>query len=191
MFSKEFLDEVIDSIRFIDLSELEKIVDILISVRKNNGRLFIIGSGGGAGNASHAVCDFRKICGIEAYAPYDNISELTAWTNDKGFNTSIVNWLIESHLKKEDCIMVLSVGGGQDGVSENITLALCYAAERMIKIIGITGKDGGITKKLSDACIVIQVKEKNYMTPITEGLQAVIWHLLVTHNKLKLFQTTW
>ena len=188
MFSQEFLDKVIDSIRYIDLSELEKMVDILC-MNREMGRLFIIGSGGGAGHASHAACDFRKLCNIEAYAPYDNLSELTARANDEGFDTTIINWLKVSRFNEKDCIFVFSVGGGKDGVSENITKALRFAKGKSAKIIGIVGRDGGITKELADACILIQTKD--YVTPITEGLQAVVWHLLVTHPYLQLNSTKW
>jgi D-sedoheptulose 7-phosphate isomerase len=188
MFTKEFLDKTIDSIRFIDVTEVEKMVDILFEVRKF-GRLFIIGSGGGAGHASHAVCDFRKLCNFEAYAPYDNISELTARTNDEGFDTTILNWLKVSNFNQKDCLMVISVGGGAQEVSQNIVQALYYAIKMDAKIIGIVGRDGGATKQVADACILIETKE--YVTPITEGIQAIIWHCLVTNPKLLINQTKW
>lgn len=186
-FSKEFLDKVIDSIRFIDLSELEKMVDILVEVRKT-GRLFIIGSGGGAGHASHAVCDFRKLCGIDAFT-LDNISEITARTNDEGWATSTVNWLKISNISDKDCLMVFSVGGGTANVSVNISNAVSHAKIVHAKIIGIVGRDGGITKQLADATILIQAKE--YTTPIVEGLQAVLWHCIITNPKLQINKTKW
>jgi D-sedoheptulose 7-phosphate isomerase len=189
-FSKEFLDKVIDSIRFIDLSELEKMVDILVEVR-NTGRLFIIGSGGGAGHASHAVCDFRKLCNIDAIAAYDNVSFLSATTNDEGYDMTIIKWLETSKLTKNDCILVFSVGGGNQelGISTNITKALIYSHLSGAKILGIVGRDGGLTKELADATILIHAKD--YVTPITEGVQSVVHHLLVEHPRLKINPTKW
>jgi D-sedoheptulose 7-phosphate isomerase len=189
MFTKDFLDKTIDSIRFIDCSEVEKMVDIIALTREIGGRLFIIGSGGGAGHASHAVCDFRKLCNIEAYSPYDNVSELTARANDDGFDTTIVNWLKVSVFNDKDCLMVISVGGGTDKISQNIVKAVQLADIVGTKIIGIVGKDGGITKELADATILIQTKE--FVTPITEALQAIIWHLLVSHPKLLKNKPKW
>jgi D-sedoheptulose 7-phosphate isomerase len=186
-FSKEFLDKVIDSIRFIDLSELEKMVDILVEAR-NTGRLFIIGSGGGAGHASHAVCDFRKLCNFDALT-LENIPELTARTNDEGWATTTVNWMKGSNFSKNDCLFVISVGGGVSGVSENLLNAVWYASFINAKIVGIVGRDGGITKQKADACILIQAKD--YVTPITESVQAIIWHLLVSHEKLQINKTKW
>jgi D-sedoheptulose 7-phosphate isomerase len=190
MFNQKFLKSVIDSIKLIDPSEIERMVDVLVNTREL-GRLFIIGSGGGAGHASHAVCDFRKLCGIEAYAPYDNISELTARSNDEGYATSIEEWLKVSKLCSNDCLMVLSVGGGTVDVSRNISRALIYAKNIKSSIIGIVGDNGGITHELSQACIRIHTEHKFNMTPITEGLQAVIWHLLVSHPKLQIHKTKW
>jgi D-sedoheptulose 7-phosphate isomerase len=171
----EFLLKVKNAIDLIDKEDILEAVNILSDLK---GRLFVIGSGGGAGHASHAVCDFRKLCNIEAYAVYDNVSELTARTNDEGYETSISEWLKVSKLNSNDCLLIFSVGGGATGVSENINLALKEAKEKDAFIIGIVGRNGGNTKRLADACITI--KTNKFTTPITEGLQAVIWHLLVT-----------
>ena len=191
-FSTDFLNKCKTVIDQIDTEEIEKIVNVLFETRNNKGRLFIIGSGGGAGHASHAVCDFRKLCNIESYAPYDNISELTARTNDEGWETSILNWLLVSKIKKEDCLFVLSVGGGniENKISMNIVNSLRYANEIGTKIVGVVGKDGGYTKKVGTV-IVIPTIDEDYITPITEGFQAIIWHLLVSHPKLKINQTIW
>lgn len=188
---QEFFDSVIDSIRLVDLSELDKMVNILAYLRDNHkGRLFIIGSGGGAGHASHAAADFRKLCNIEAYAPYDNVSELTARTNDEGFDTTILEWLKVSKILPHDCIMILSVGGGTNEVSKNITNVV-KTLNPMVRIIAITGPDGGMAAEYADACIKIIPKKPEYITPVTEGMQAVIWHLLVSHPKLQKNKTKW
>jgi len=208
-FTQNFLEECELIIKSIDSNEIEKIVDILVETRKNKGRLFVIGSGGGAGHASHAVCDFRKLCNIEAYAPYDNISELTARTNDEGWDTTIVNWLRVSNLNHQDCIFVISVGGGdkEKNVSMNIVNAIQYTydistwnysytestfnRQEHPKVVGIIGRDGGYTKKFGDAVVVIPTISQEHVTPLTEGFQAVIWHLLVSHPKLKINETKW
>jgi D-sedoheptulose 7-phosphate isomerase len=176
---EDFFREVENAIDRINYLDVEKVATIV----KNASRLFIIGSGGGAGNASHACADFRKLCNIEAYAPYDNISELTARTNDEGYKTSISEWLKVSNLNKNDCLFVLSVGGGAEGVSENINMAIKEAKDRGASIVGIVGRDGGNTKKHANACILIETP--NYVTPIVEGLQSVICHLLVTILQVK------
>lgn len=186
-YTENFLEEVKQSIDRLDKAEIEKMIDFLVSVR-NTGRLFIIGSGGGAGHASHAVADFRKLCNIESYAPYDNISETTARINDNGWDTSIADWLIVSRFNKNDCLMVISVGGGQDGVSENITEAVLYARATKAKILGIVGKMNSYTTQYADICI--RIKSEN-TTPITEGLQSVIWHLIVSHPRLMLNKAVW
>lgn len=190
-FSKEFLSQCNITINLIDTEEIEKIVDILLETKINKGRLFIIGSGGGAGNASHAVCDFRKICNIETYTPYDNVSELTARVNDEGWDSTIISWLMISNLKQNDCIFVLSVGGGnqEKNISTNIIKALEFAYIIGSKIIGIVGKDGGFTKKIGNAVLLIPTNE--YITPITEGFQSLIHHLIVSHPKLKINKTVW
>lgn len=189
LFYQEFFKEVISSINTVELEKLDQMVDILYSLRERSGRLFIIGSGGGAGHASHAVCDFRKLCEIEAYAPYDNISELTARTNDEGYDTSITEWLKISKFCHNDCLFVFSVGGGHVNVSTNIVKALKLASKEMADIIGVTGNDGGQTKIFANVCLTIKTNE--FITPITEGMQSIIWHLLVSHPKLQLKLTKW
>lgn len=193
IFSNEFIKECIIVLEKINQDNIEKVVEILAEIRDKNGRLFIIGSGGGAGHASHAVCDFRKLCNIEAYAPYDNISELTARVNDEGWDTTILNWLKVSQLKKDDGILVFSVGGGnaEKNISSNIVKALQFAKEIGAKITGIVGKDGGFTKESGNAVVVIPTVNTAHITPITEGFQALIWHLLVSHPKLQLNPTKW
>lgn len=192
-FSKNFLEVCKSTLDYINIDDIESIVDILVEIRNNNGRLFIIGSGGGAGHSSHAVCDFRKICNIESYSPYDNISELTARINDEGWETSIVNWLKISKLNDKDCIFVFSVGGGNEeyNISMNIVKAIEYSKETNAKIVGIVGRDGGYAKFAGDSVIIIPILNNNYVTPITEGLQAVIWHLIVSHPKLQINSTKW
>lgn len=192
-FINDFLLECEEVIHNLDSSVIERMVDILSGSRDNNGRLFIIGSGGGAGHASHAVCDFRKLCNFDAYAPYDNISELTARVNDEGWDVSIINWLKVSRLNSNDCILVFSVGGGnfEKNISMNIVKVVQYAKEIGVKVVGIVGKDGGYTKKLGDAVLVIPTVNSNHITPLTEGFQAVIWHLLVSHPKLQINPTKW
>ena len=167
---RKYLQEVIDSLILVNADRIERMVDII----SRSERLFIIGSGGSSGNASHAVADFRKICNIEAYNPYDNICELTARTNDEGFDTTITEWLKTSKFESGDCLFILSVGGGKDGVSENIVNALLLAKERDVLIIGIVGRDGGKTKELGDEVVLIPTID--YTTPIVEGLQSVILH---------------
>jgi D-sedoheptulose 7-phosphate isomerase len=193
IFSTEFLNECIEAIKRINPGEIEDIANVLFDTRENNGRLFIIGSGGGAGHSSHAVCDFRKLCNIEAYAPYDNISELTARVNDEGWDVTILNWLKVSRLNDRDCIFVFSVGGGNDEkqISTNIVNVVKYAKSIGVKIAGIVGKDGGYTKKNGDAVALIPIINSDHITPLTEGLQAVVWHLLVSHPKLQVNPTKW
>ena len=192
-FSTEFLNECLDTIKQIDTNDIEKIAEELCAVRENNGRLFIVGSGGGAGHSSHAVCDFRKLCDIEAYAPYDNITELTARVNDEGWDVTILNWLKVSRLNKNDCIFVFSVGGGDDekNISTNIVNVVKYAKEIGGKVIGIVGRDGGYTKKIGNAVVIIPTVNSDRITPLTEGLQAIIWHLLVSHPKLQVNTAKW
>lgn len=192
-FIKQFLAEANQIINQLDTQQIEKCVDILSNGRTNEGRLFILGVGGSAANASHAVNDFRKIVGIEAYAPTDNASELTARTNDDGWATVFVNWLKVSRLKANDMVLVLSVGGGnlEKNVSPNLVAALQYAKEVGSKIIGIVGRDGGYTRQVADACVLIPTPNQVNTTPHAEAFQAVIWHLLVSHPKLKVAQTKW
>ncbi len=192
-FSNSFIAECISALEQVDPKEIDKVVRTLESIRTSGGRLFIIGSGGGAGHASHAVCDFRKLCDIEAYAPYDNISELTARVNDDGWDSTIHNWLKVSRLKINDGLLVFSVGGGSaaNNISGNIVTALKYAREVGASISGIVGKDGGFTKEVGTAVVVIPTVNKAHITPITEGFQALIWHLLVSHPRLQVNVTKW
>src|ERR1035437_2063027 len=173
-FSQQFLNESIELIKKIDIKEIESMVDILSKVRENGGRRFFIGSGGGADHASHAVCDFRKLCNFEAYAPYDNIYELTARVNDEGWDVSILKWLKVSRFNHIDCIFVFSVGGGseENKISMNLVKVVQYAEEIGAKVVGIVGKDGGFTKKAGNAVVVIPTINSNHITPLTEGL---IW----------------
>jgi D-sedoheptulose 7-phosphate isomerase len=192
-FTETFLHECEAVIKKIDSTIIENMVELLAETRDNRGRLYIIGSGGGSGHASHAVCDFRKLCNFEAYAPYDNVSELTARVNDEGWDVSIINWLKVSCLKMGDCIFVFSVGGGnyEKNISPNIVKVVHYAKELGVKVVGIVGKDGGYTKKMGDAVLVIPTINSDHITPLTEGFQAVIWHLLVSHPKLQRNPTKW
>jgi D-sedoheptulose 7-phosphate isomerase len=192
-FSEQFLNESVDIINKLDKNEIEKAVSILRQTRENGGRLFIIGSGGGAGHASHAVCDFRKICGIETYSPSDNVSELTARVNDEGWDVSYVNWIKGSRFNSKDCILVFSVGGGNADkqISMNLVNVIKYAKELGAKVIGIVGKDGGYTKEAGDAVILIPTVQENRITPHTEGFQAIVWHLIVSHPELQINKTKW
>lgn len=189
----DFLNEAKNIIDSLDTVEIEKMINILKQVRDDNGRLFFIGVGGGAGHASHAVNDFRKIAGIESYTPSDNVSELTARINDDGWDTSYKNWLKVSKLKSKDCIFVFSVGGGNldKNISVNIVNALSYAKENNSKIIGVVGKDGGYTLKVSDACILVKSFDNKTITPQVESFQALIWHLIVSHPKLLQNEMKW
>jgi len=172
---------------------IDKMIDIVDSTRARGGRLFIIGVGGSAGNASHAVNDFRKLCNIETYAPTDNVSELTARANDEGLDTIFTGWLKVSRLNSDDCLFILSVGGGniERKVSLSIVNAINFAKERGASIIGIVGRDGGYTAKNADACVVIPTIDEQLVTPQTEGMQAVIWHLMVSSPKLQENKTKW
>ena len=192
-FIDQFLSEAISIIEDIDKSEIEKTVDLLSQTRENEGRLFVLGVGGSAANASHAVNDFRKIVGIEAYAPTDNVSELTARTNDEGWASVFSKWLEVSRLKANDALLILSVGGGnlEKNVSPNLVAALQYAKEVGAKIMGIVGRDGGYTATVADACVIIPTPNATHTTPHAEAFQAVVWHLLVSHPKLKVAQTKW
>ena len=167
--------------------------EILQDVRKNGGRLFVLGVGGGAGHASHAVNDFRKIAGIESYAPTDNVSELTARVNDDGWETVFENWLKGSRLNAKDCIFVFSVGGGnaEKKVSVNLVNALRYAKDVGAKVIGVVGRDGGYTAKVADACVIIPTMNEKTVTPQTEAFQAVVWHLIVSSPAMQKFEMKW
>jgi D-sedoheptulose 7-phosphate isomerase len=192
-FVETHLAEVCEIARKIDTGAVEKMVDLLVGVRAAGGRLFLLGVGGSAGSASHAVNDFRKLVGIETYAPTDNVSELTARTNDEGWGTVFVEWLRTSHLGKKDAVFVLSVGGGslEKNISPNIVTALQLAKEIGAKVIGIAGRDGGYTAKVADACVLVPTVNAASITPHTEAFHAVIWHLMVSHPKLKANPTKW
>ncbi len=189
----KYLEEAHKIIDSIDKNAINQMVDLLNIVRENNGRLFILGIGGGAGHASHAVNDFRKICGIEAYAPTDNVSELTARVNDDGWGTAYVNWLKISKLNKNDMIFVFSVGGGnaEKNISLNIVKSLQLAKEVGAKVCGVVGRDGGYTAQVADACVIIPSFNGETITPQTEGFQAVVWHLIVSHPKLQKYEMKW
>ncbi len=188
-----YLDEARKIIDSVDKNAINQMVALLNDIRANNGRLFILGVGGGAGHASHAVNDFRKICGIEAYTPTDNVSELTARVNDDGWSTAYVNWLKISKLNNNDMIFVFSVGGGnvEKDISLNIVKSLQLAKEVGAKICGVVGLDGGYTAQVADACVIIPSINSETVTPQTEGFQAVIWHLIVSHPKLQKFEMKW
>ncbi len=190
-FTKQFLDESIELIHKLDAGSIEALADGLASVRA--GRLFILGVGGSAGHAGHAVNDFRKLCGFEAYAPTDNVSELTARVNDEGWDTCFAEWLKVSRLRAGDGILVFSVGGGnrEKNVSVNLVRSLELAREVGAKIFGIVGRDGGFTKQVADACVVVPTVASERVTPHTEGFCAVVWHLLVSHPKLQQRATKW
>lgn len=192
-FSSEYLKQAQGIIDEIDCSAIESMANVLLVTRKSGGRLFVTGSGGGAGHASHAVCDFRKLCGIESYCPTDNVSELTARVNDEGWDVSISNWLRGSRLNSKDCLLVLSVGGGsvESKVSTNLVNAVKLAKEVGAKVLGIVGRDGGYTQQNADACVVVPTVDSSHITPHTESFQAVIWHLLVSHPELQLHKTKW
>jgi D-sedoheptulose 7-phosphate isomerase len=189
----EFLAEAKRVIDGLDPEPIERMAHLLEQTRERGGRLFILGVGGSAANASHAVNDFRKIVGIEAYAPTDNVSELTARTNDEGWATSFVEWLRVSRLRRDDLVLVLSVGGGslEKNISPNLVLALKYASEIGAPVIGIVGKDGGYTAGVAVACSIVPTVNSDHVTPHSEAFQAVIWHLLVSHPRLKARPTKW
>ena len=192
-FAASFLAEVREVARRLDADAIEKAAALLAAVRERAGRLFVLGVGGSAANASHAVNDFRKIAGIEAYAPTDNVAELTARINDAGWQAVFTDWLQVSRLNSRDAVLVFSVGGGSldRNVSPNIVAALDYAKSAGASIIGVVGRDGGCTAQLADACILIPVVHPDRITPHTEAFQAVVWHLLVSHPALQRSATRW
>lgn len=192
-FTETYLEESVALIKDLDVSAVEAMAVGLAQVRAASGRLFILGVGGSAGHAGHAVNDFRKICGFEAYAPTDNVSELTARINDEGWDTSFSEWLKGSRLNSRDALLVFSVGGGnrEKNVSMNLVRAIELAKEQGAKVYGIVGKDGGFTKQAGDAVCVIPTVSNERVTPHTEGFCAVVWHLLVSHPALKVTQTKW
>ena len=192
-FVEKFLAESMEVIKKINCADIEAVVLGLKQVRKRGGRLFILGVGGSAGHAGHAVNDFRKICGFEAYAPTDNVSELTARINDEGWDTCFSNWLAGSRLNKKDGVLIFSVGGGnkEKNISVNLVRALEFAKERGASIFGIVGKNGGHTRKVANASVVIPTVSEERITPHTEGFCAVVWHIMVSHPKLQLARTKW
>lgn len=192
-FTETYLEESVSLIKDLDVNAIESIAKGLAASRDNGGRLFILGVGGSAGHASHAVNDFRKICGFEAYSPTDNVSELTARVNDEGWDTSFSEWLKVSRLGQKDAVLVFSVGGGnrEKNVSVNLVKSLELAKEVGASIYGIVGKDGGYTKQVANACSVIPTVSNDRITPHTEGFCAVVWHLLVSHPALKVKITKW
>ncbi len=192
-FAKTYLEETAQIAAKIDSAAVEKMVDILAAVRAGGGRLFILGVGGSAGSASHAVNDFRKLVGLETYTPTDNVSELTARTNDEGWATVLVEWLKTSRINGRDAVLVLSVGGGslEKNISPNIVTALQHAKQVGAKIVGIVGRDGGYTARVADACVLVPTVNSDSITPHTESFHAVVWHLMVSHPKLKAMPTKW
>lgn len=192
-YAHQHMREAVEIINRIDVGAIEKMADLLAEVKQQNGRIFFLGVGGSAGNCSHAVNDFRKIVGIESYAPTDNVSELTARTNDEGWATIFVGWLKTSRLRKEDCVFIFSVGGGnlEKNISPNLVEALKYAKTVGAKITGVVGRDGGYTARVADCCVIVPTVNADTVTPHSEAFQAVIWHLLVSHPKLKANQTKW
>ena len=192
-FSSTYLKEATQIIGELDIQAIEDMVRLLCELRQRNGRLFIIGVGGGAGHASHAVGDFRKIAGIEAYAPTDNIAELTARTNDEGWETTLVESLRASHLTQTDMVFVFSVGGGdlEKNISPNLVRALEYAREKGSSIVGVVGRDGGYTARVADACVVVSTVNPNRVTAHTESFQALVWHLMVSHPDLQRAHMKW
>ncbi|MDP6683405.1 MAG: SIS domain-containing protein [Desulfobacterales bacterium] len=192
-FSSTYLIEASQIIEKLDTQGIEKMVGLLCDLRRQNGRLFIVGVGGGAGHATHAVGDFRKIAGIEAYAPTDNIAELTARTNDEGWDTTFVEWLKVSHLSRNDCVFVFSVGGGdlKKNISPNLVRALKHAKTVRAKIVGIVGRNGGYTASVADACVIIPIVNYRTVTAHTESFQALVWHLMVSHPDLQRAPMKW
>jgi D-sedoheptulose 7-phosphate isomerase len=192
-YAQQHLNEAREIIDQINIEAIEKVADLLATVKKDQGRIFFLGVGGSAGNCSHAVNDFRKIVEIESYAPTDNVSELTARTNDEGWPTIFEPWLKLSKLKPKDAVFIFSVGGGnlEKNISPNLVNALKYAKQVGAKITGVVGRDGGYTAEVADTCVIIPTVNPENITPHSEAFQAVIWHLLVSHPKLKENQTKW
>jgi D-sedoheptulose 7-phosphate isomerase len=192
-YTDEYMDEVKAIAEKVDRSAVEKMVNLVADIRQSGGRLFFLGVGGGAGNASHAVNDFRKIAGIECYSPCDNVSEMTARVNDDGWEGVFVEWLKGSRLSNKDGVFVFSVGGGnqEKNVSVNLVRALEFARKTGAKVLGIVGRDGGYTGKVADACLIVPTVNPNTVTPHTESFQAVIWHLLVSHPRMRMAEMKW
>lgn len=192
-FTARYLQQTQDIAQQINPEDVDAMVRVLLNVRERGGRLFLIGSGGGAGHSSHATCDFRKICGFEAYCPTDNVSELSARINDEGWDTSISNWLRGSRFGADDCIFVFSVGGGSEekNISMNLVNALKLAKEAGASVVGVVGRDGGYTAQVADACVVVPTVDAALVTAHTEAYQAVVWHMLVSHPDLQVAPMKW
>jgi D-sedoheptulose 7-phosphate isomerase len=192
-YTQQHIKEAISILNQLDLDSIENMAELLAGIKADQGRIFFLGVGGSAGNCSHAVNDFRKIVGIESYAPTDNVSELTARTNDEGWATIFVEWLKTSRLSAKDALFILSVGGGglEKNISPNLVEALKLAKSVGSKVTGIVGRDGGYTAKVADVCVIIPTVNADTITPHTEAFQAVVWHLLVSHPKLKANETKW
>jgi D-sedoheptulose 7-phosphate isomerase len=192
-YALQHLKEASEIIQKIDVAAIEKMADLLATVKAKGGRIFFLGVGGSAGNCSHAVNDFRKIVGIECYAPTDNVSELTARTNDDGWPSVFVEWLKVSKLIAKDALFIFSVGGGnlEKNISPNLVEAIKLAKTVGAKVTGVVGRDGGYTAQAADACVIIPTVNPDTITPHSEAFQAVVWHLLVSHPKLKVNQTKW
>jgi len=192
-YARQHLAEAQEVINRINVDAIERMADLLAEVKHGGGRVFFLGVGGSAGNCSHAVNDFRKLAGIESYAPTDNVSELTARTNDEGWATVFAEWLKVSRLSPDDAVFVFSVGGGdvERNISPNLVTALQYAKSVQAKVLGIVGRDGGYTAKVADACVIVPTVNPETVTPHAEAFQAVIWHLLVSHPRLKANPTKW
>ncbi|MDO8662376.1 MAG: SIS domain-containing protein [Candidatus Omnitrophota bacterium] len=192
-YVEQYLKEVTEIAQGINVVDIEKIIKVLLQVKQDNGRIFFLGVGGSAGNASHAVNDFRKLAGFEAYSPVDNVSELMARTNDEGWDTVFSEWLKGSRLRKEDAVFVFSVGGGnaEKNISKNLVTALEYAKSVKAKILGIIGRDGGFTAQVADACVIVPTVNSNTVTPHSEAFQGVIWHLIVSDSRLRVVENKW
>ena len=192
-YVEKYLTEVKEITEKIDKKQIERMIGLLRGIKARKGRIFFLGVGGGAANASHAVNDFRKICGIEAYTPMDNVSELSARVNDDGWESVFVNWLKQSRIGQNDGVFVFSVGGGnlEKNISVNLVRAIEYARESGAKILGVVGRDGGYTGKMADACVLVPPVNSDTVTPHTESFQALIWHLIVSHPAMKECEMKW
>jgi len=192
-FSGQYVKEAIQILETLDVERIERLADSLALLRERGGRLFFLGVGGGAGHASHAVNDFRKLAGIEAYSPVDNVSELTARSNDEGWETTFAAWLVVSRLGPKDAVFVFSVGGGSldPDISANIVRAVQYARECGASVLGVVGRDGGYTASVADACVIVPTVNPAHVTPHTESFQALVWHLLVAHPRLQQRSNKW
>jgi D-sedoheptulose 7-phosphate isomerase len=192
-YAQQHIHEAISILKKIDVDAVEKMAGLIAAIKREGGRIFFLGVGGSAGNCSHAVNDFRKIAGIECYAPTDNVSELTARTNDEGWATVFAEWLKTSRLSARDAILIFSVGGGdlEKNISPNLVLAMQHAKKVGARIMGVVGRDGGYTAKVADACVIVPTVNPETITPHSEAFQAVIWHLLVSHPQVKAHPTKW